>query len=148
MSTTDPRLVDVINASNQCGKLQSQIDEIKKSAESAFSNYINDKNIPLKDRWTAFVSYPEFHTHQRWILEGKSKAMKYIMENWFDAPEIYGRGKNISIVDQINECDACYAFMEGQDEIYLDGSTNDSMAVTHAMEELLVKRIGSFNYDW
>jgi len=70
--------------------------------------------------------------------------MKYVLENWFDAPEVYGRGKPIYIADLFGDI-----VWEGKiymENVYVDYMTQED--VEKGLEELLNLNLEYFTFDW
>lgn len=125
-------------------QLQTEAQNLKKEFEAVIVN----KEIPLLERWKIFINADDdFKNHSDWIHSAQSDGMQYIMDNWFDAPEVYGRGKQIDIADMLCDC-------VGEEEFYPENfcrtkSIEDAMILLEqALEEILSENLGSFCYDW
>lgn len=70
--------------------------------------------------------------------------MQYILDNWFDAPEIYGRGKKIETKNLFENIfkDESLNYNENQH------SEGDIKLYKEAMEDILEQNCGSFCFDW
>jgi hypothetical protein len=123
--------------------LEAKAEKIK----SEFKEYISDKSIPLVERWNFFANAgDEFKEHSDWIIRANSVGLKYVMDNWFDAPEIYGRGKRIDVVECFEDC-VC----DGELNADGFGDLDEEEAIkclTEALEEILERNQGSFCIDW
>jgi hypothetical protein len=107
---------------------------------------IKDKSIPLMERWKIFNnSDDDFKNQQDWLYRAKGVGMKYIMDNWLDAPEVYGRGKTIIIKDLFEEV------VYGDELNYTGYKLNDEkmkQILISALEEILESNLSSFKFDW
>jgi hypothetical protein len=123
--------------------LESKVEKIKLE----FKEYIANKSIPLVERWKFFANAgDEFKEHSDWIIQANSVGLKYVMDNWFDAPEIYGRGKRIDVVECFEDC-----FNDGELNADRFSKFDEEEAIkclTEALEEILERNQGSFCIDW
>lgn len=128
--------------------LKQQESNLKKEAKKItkeFESYISDKTIPLGKRWFLFVEAPDtLSNHERYFIKAQSKGLQHIKDNWFDAPEVYGRGKRINtkeLFEDIFEDESLAYDSESYDpseiELYKD-----------AMEDILNQNCASFCFDW
>lgn len=118
-----------------------------------FARYISDTTIDLMTRWAFFINASaKLKNHEKYVPSFKSDGMQYIKDNFFDAPEVYGRGKTIQIKDVFENL-----IYEDDDGVM----TIDTENVNHgypedmweemmigAMEEVLKMNLGSFNWNW
>ena len=134
--------IQVYNRTKQDLNQQAQV--IKKE----FEQYIKDKNISLVDRWEFFVNADDgFKNHKSSIYRANSEGMQHVMDNWFDAPEVYGRGKKIDVSDIF--CDCVHngnIYPENFD--YKMPKEDAQELLEEALEEVLEHNLGSFCYDW
>lgn len=134
--------MDILEKFEAYHKDKQALEAKANKLKSDFREYISDKSIPLVERWQFFINTgDEFKEHSRWIIRPNSTGLKYVIDNWFDAPEVYGRGKRIDIAECFEDCvDA--------EEIYpenFSGSMDKEEAekcLTEALEEILEKNIG------
>lgn len=138
-------LQEKIQAYNQAKK---DLEKQAKALQGEFQKYIVDKNIPLVERWEFFVNADDnFKNHKDWIYSAKGQGMKYVMDNWFNAPEVYGRGKTIDVGSLFGDCvhngnlypeNFAYKMQKEDAQEYLES----------ALEEILKENLGSFCFDW
>lgn len=110
-----------------------------------FENYISNKDIPLGRRWFLFVTAPDnLSNHEDYFITANSDGLRYIKANWFDAPEVYGRGKRINtktLFDNIFQ-DESLSYNEYDYNHELINLCKD------AMEDILNQNCASFCFDW
>lgn len=133
-------IVDKVNL------LNNEIELLK----PAFEAYIKDKNYPLEERWDTFsVANDALSNHSTYIgdlREFKSFDSEKWIANW---AEIYGRGKSISLVTEVElECDNSNEIPEGFEG---KDSTDYLMmcpSLHPIMEEILEKNLKTVAIDW
>lgn len=132
---------------------EAEVQKLIAEASSEFKTYITDKNIPVLTRWKFFnETGNNFKNHQRYIPSFKSAGMKYIKDNFFDAPEVYGRGKTIYIKnifeDLVYEDENGEMVIEAESfSMSYDEETNRE-ALAGALEEIMSLNMASFAWDW
>jgi hypothetical protein len=135
---------------------EQQEKEFLKSAanlRSEFANYISDTKIDLMTRWAFFINASDkLKNHKKYIPTFKSDGMQYIRDNFFDAPEVYGRGKTIQIKDVfedlIYEDDNGVMIIDTENVNTSYDSAHWEDMMVGAMEEILKMNLCSFNWDW
>lgn len=138
----------ILEKMNQYQEEKNALEAKASKLKSDFREYIADKSIPLVERWEFFCEAgDEFKNHSDWIITAKSVGLKYVMDNWFDAPEIYGRGKRVDLTERFQDCvdggELCpenFAYKMDKEEA--------EKCLIEALEEILDKNIGSFCIDW
>ena len=138
----------ILEKMNEYQKEKNTLESKASKLKSEFREHITDKSIPLVERWEFFADAgDEFKEHSDWIIRANSVGLKYVMDNWFDAPEVYGRGKRIDVVECFEEC-----VYEGElhvDNFGYDGDDEEAeKCLTEALEEILERNLGSFCIDW
>ena len=138
-------LQEKIQAYNQAKKdLEKQAKDLK----SDFEKYLVNKNIPLVERWEFFVNSDEgFKNHKRSIHRANSEGMQYVMDNWFNAPEVYGRGKRIDVADLFGDC-VHNGNIYPENFSYKMQKEDAQELLEEALEEILNNNLGSFCFDW
>lgn len=130
---------------NQLNKEKNELENKYSQLKSEYHQYITDKKFPLMTRWEFFISAPsEMKEQSRWIIRGKTGFLSYVLDNWFDAPEVYGRGKQIYI-------DTLFEELIYEGKINLEGFDLDQFDeedVELALEELLQMNLEYFTFDW
>jgi hypothetical protein len=140
--------MSLVEKMKEYDKHKAALEVEAKQLKRDFELYIRDKSIPLVERWAFFESADDaFKNHSRWIITASSKGLKYVMDNRFDAPEVYGRGKQIFTARIFEEC-----VWDGQlwpeNFAYDMDKEKSEKLLTEALEEVLQKNIGSFCFDW
>lgn len=129
----------------QLNKEKNELENKYRQLKSEYIQYITNKEIPLMTRWEFFISAPaEMKEQNRWLIRPKTGFLTYVKENWFDAPEIYGRGKKIYI-------DSLFEELIYEGKINLEGFDLDQFDeedVELALEELLQMNLEYFTFDW
>ena len=83
---------------------KAALDRKVPALKKAFEAFIRDKNIPLMKRWSIFRDAPEeLKNHTSTLILRSTVAFTYIHQHWFNAPEIYGRGKQINLAQKIED---------------------------------------------
>lgn len=130
---------------NQLNKEKNELENKYKQLKSEYLQYITDKKIPVLERWEFFISAPsEMKEQNRWLIRPSTKFMKYVVENWFNAPECYGRGKPIYIADLFG--DIVWKGKIYMENVYVDYMTQED--VEKGLEELLSLNLEYFTFDW
>ena len=146
-STSSNPLVAIKDYLLRKAVLEKELPELRR----AFETYIVDKSIPLKIRWNAFQDAPdEFKDHTDWMIDDNNVGFEYIRENWFDAPEIYGRGKRINLAEKIDDRCSFNAdgMVDAEDGFQAYRGQTPAQLAESAMEEVLRLNLGSFCWDW
>lgn len=122
-------------------ELERELAKIQKD----FEVYISDKSIPLGERWAIFSKSPdELNEHNEYFIQANTAGLQYILDNWFDAPEVYGRGKRIKTKDLFED-----TFKDSKLEYNPEHHDEKEIAFyKEAMEDILSQNCGSFCYDW
>lgn len=129
-------------------KKEKALKEEAKNLRIEFSKYITNKEIPLADRWEVFIAAPrDLKKHEEYIITAKSDGLKYVMDKWFDAPEVYGRGKQIYMADVFVDC-VHHGEIHPSSFAYRMDEEKAKELLTQALEEVLSNNLGSFCYDW
>jgi len=138
-------MTDILERLADLKQQEANLKKEAKKIQKEFENYISDKTIPLGQRWFLFVEAPDnLSNHERYFIKANSKGLQHIKDNWFDAPEVYGRGKRINTKtlfedifgDESLECDSEY-YSDEEIELYKE-----------AMEDILNQNCASFCFDW
>jgi hypothetical protein len=111
--------------------------------QSDYWTYITDESIPLMDRWEVYVEAPkELKENDNYIVEFDSP----FLQSLFDVSNVdLDRGETIYIHDRV-----CHIIYDG----IIDLEGNDlqyeytEADVHEAMEELLLKNLSYFTFDW
>lgn len=128
-------------------KEKNELNQKYLSVKKEFEQYIVNKNYPLLQRWNIYIKADEeLKNKKRYIFSPKSKYLKYVFENSFNASEIYGRGKEIYLEKLFDE-------IVDTNEIYLDNVNYDKTNfkkedIENSLEEILELNLYSFTYDW
>lgn len=126
-------------------KKRAQINEEIYQAKSEYKQYITNPAIPVLERWEFFTQAPaEFKEQSRWIIRPKNSFLKSFMDNRFDAPEVYGRGKTIYVADMLD--DLVYGDELNQEDYYYEEFGED--VIKQGLEELLEMNLEYFCLDW
>lgn len=127
-------------------KRKSSLEAEALGLKTDFENYVQDKDIPLELRWQTFIEADnDFKNHSDWYFHATSDGLKYIKNNWFDAPEVYGRGKRIYWSEALED----YFYLgEIQPHGIASSQKNGDKLLREAMEEILAGNQGSFCIDW
>lgn len=147
MSFNDMTVVEKLEALN---KKKQALNAEFKSAEKEFAVLIVDKNVPLVERWKIFCAAPDEIKHHDCWLPTRGAGLEYAINQFCNAPEIYGRGKKIDTAKMFEEC-----VHEGK--LYPENFTEYKSTKTpeeiealliDALEQILSMNLGSFCYDW
>lgn len=138
-------LQEKIKAYNQAKKdLEKQAKDLK----SDFEKYLINKSIPLVERWEFFVNADDgFKNHKSSIWRANSEGMQYVMDNWFNAPEVYGRGKKIETSEIFGDC-VHHGNIYPENFSYKMQKEDAQELLEEALEEILNNNLGSFCFDW
>lgn len=133
--------------------LQKEARQLK----TEFEIYLQDKSISLLERWNSFVrAHADLKNHKTSLLNAKSEALQHIMEHWFDASEVYGRGKIIEVAPLMRDfvdkkgfypMNLYYEITDNEDEEE-QNLVQGQKLLEEMLEEILEKNIGSFTFDW
>lgn len=111
----------------------------------AFRIYVNDKSIPVLERWDFFVNAPsELKNNKDYIWHPNSKYLKKLFERFANIPEVYGRGKRIYLGELFGDI-----VWEGKicmENVYDEKITEDD--VKNGLEEILSQNLEYFHFDW
>ena len=111
--------------------------------QSDYWTYITDKSIPVMDRWEVYVEAPkELKEHDDYIVEFNSPFLQLL----FDVDNGYlERGQHIYIHDRI-----CHIIYDGIIDLERNNLQYEytEADVHEAMEELLLKNLSYFTFDW
>lgn len=138
-------MTDILERINDLNRKKQELTRESEMLKKEFSSYISNKDISLAQRWKTFCQAPnELSNHEPYMIKAKSKGLKYIKDNWFNAPEVYGRGKEISTKEIF------YRVFNNSDLEYNneDYSEKEIALYKEAMEEVLSKNCASFCFDW
>ena len=116
----------------------------RKDLKKQYLKYIQDRKLPLNDRWDVFVAAPiDIKEEEPWIQEFdiEKKVGKF---PWFD----WGRERNetVDVSDFINNID--FEDNIGISDLYGLDRQFTIESLNEFKEEVLQKNIGSFNLDW
>lgn len=133
--------------------LQKEARELKPE----FETYLRNKNFPLLERWNNFVrAHEDLKNHKSSLIHPKSEALQHIMENWFDAPEVWGRGKIVNVANLMRDfvdrkgfhpLNLYYEITEDESEEEKNLAEGQRL-LEEMLEEILAQNLGSFTYDW
>lgn len=111
----------------------------------AFRSYVNDKSIPVVERWDFFVNAPsELKNHQNSVWHPKSKYLQKELERCSGVPESYGRGKKIEVSEFF--MDVVFKGKIWMENVYDKKFTEDD--IKNALEEILGLNLEYFMFDW
>jgi hypothetical protein len=133
--------------------LEEEIDK----ATGEFEAFIKDKNIPLIKRWKTFVEGHGVGLTDRYpdMCCNTGVGLEYLLNHCFNAPELYGRGKEINLVSRLCNC-IDLKTGELHPEIFISWSdcnksemqTKTESLLISTLEEIMEQNIGTFCYDW
>jgi hypothetical protein len=115
----------------------ADINTLIKSLQITFNSYIQDKDVPLEQRWKHFckANYA-FKTHNAYGSDFKSLPDDLIM---YGGPIHMERYQVMTAEELINRIEGFVSEPE-YDEIYVD--------IDAVKEEILSNCLGSFTFDW
>jgi hypothetical protein len=138
-------MTDILQRLKDLEKRKKELKTEANAIRSDFESYIVDNNIPLGERWYLFSHSPdELNNHEDYLISAKSSGLQYILDNWFDAPEVYGRGKKINTKKFFEDIFEEKTLKYNEDEYESD----EIEWFKEAMEEILAQNCGSFCFDW
>lgn len=125
-------------------KLQSKLEEIKPN----FSIYIQNKEIPLAERWAVFALAPaELKRHEHYGPTFRSLHGDFIM---YEGPVHMERGQTMNTLDLVGSIEE--SLNELEDGSYYGAKWKqdllDSVDLDALKEDILAQNLKSFNYDW
>lgn len=138
-------MTDILERLNDLKTKKIELQNEANKIRTDFESYITNQDIPLSERWSLFVKSPdELNYHEDYLIDASSEGLQYILDNWFDAPEIYGRGKKIETKNLFENIfkDESLNYNENQH------SEGDIKLYKEAMEDILEQNCGSFCFDW
>ena len=128
--------------------LKKQEANLKKEAnkiQTDFEEYISDQSIPLGTRWFLFVSAPDkLSNHEKYFITANTVGLQHVKDNFFDAPEVYGRGKRINTKELFED-------IFKDESLSYDSDDYDEETIKlykEAMEDILNQNCASFCFDW
>lgn len=125
-------------------RLQAKLESIKPN----FAVYIQNKDIPLEERWAVFALAPaELKTHEDYGPTFRSIHSDFIM---YDGPVHMDRGQTMTTLDLIKDIESSLKDIE--EDMYCGRKWAQDMLeavdLNALKEEIMAKNIKSFNYDW
>lgn len=125
-------------------RLQAKLESIKPN----FAVYIQNKDIPLEERWAVFALAPaELKTHEDYGPTFRSIHSDFIM---YDGPVHMDRGQTMTTLDLIENIESSLKDIE--EDMYCGRKWAQDMLeavdLNALKEEIMAKNIKSFNYDW
>lgn len=124
---------------------KKEIDKEIYQSKTEFKQYITNSEIPVLERWEFFTLAPrEFKEQSNYIIRPNNSFLKSFMDNRFDAPEIYGRGKTIYFGDMFED------LVDGDElneEDYYYKKFGEKV-IKEGLEELLEMNLEYFCLDW
>jgi hypothetical protein len=130
------KLNDIISRNNVIRQAHADL-------QSDYWAYITDKSMPLMDRWEVYVEAPkELKENYNYIVDFNSPLLQSLFDVHNDNLEL---GQHIYIHDRV-----CHIIYDG----VIDLEGNDlqyeytEADVHEAMEELLLKNLSYFTFDW
>lgn len=137
--------MSLVEKIDQISKEKAILNEKILNLKTEYKQYITNKDIPLMVRWDFYLEAPvELKEQNRWLIRPQTKFLQYVKENWFDAPECYGRGKQIYI-------DELFQDIVYEGKIYLENLYEQDITqedVENGLEELLQMNLEYFTFDW
>lgn len=133
-----------MNVLENMQKLQAKLEEIKPN----FAIYIQNKAIPLDERWAVFVLAPSnLKDHEEYGPNFETLHPDFIM---YDGPVHMERGQTMSTLDLIESieeslkdlADNSYCGREWAEKLF------KLVDINALKEEIMEKNLKSFNYDW
>lgn len=101
------------------------LDEKKKELQNDLETYVQDKSLPLSDRWEVFCLAGDIVPKQGHIVRFETLEVNNIVDG-------YSRREEVDLIVMIE-------FIE---------ETTWNINVQDFKEEILIKFIRGFNYDW
>lgn len=125
------------------GKQNTDFPTLKKQFEA----YIEDRSVPLDERWNAFVEASnKLKNTQSWVVHFDSLPEDFIM---YEGPIHADRNQTIETSEMVDSVVDYQNLVEGE---YYFGNSNHREAmkvdVVQLKEEILASNLGSFQYDW
>jgi hypothetical protein len=128
------------------------INEKIEDLREDFANYIKDKTIPLKERWTVFANANDaLSNHEPWIFRFKSINMDKELNLQGSAPEICGIGRVFKVTDWLEELyeREFFAWEKSESRDRTDSEWEVIFKFFEPLqEEILENNIKSWCYDW
>lgn len=138
-------MTDILKRIQEFKQKKAELEREASKIQTDFESYISDQSLPLAERWSVFSRAPEeLQDHSDYFITPTTKGLKYVLDNWFDAPEIYGRGKRI---DTTNLFESVF---DDKDLNYNPKYVSEEKVALckEAMEDILSQNCGSFCFDW
>lgn len=121
----------------------SSLDKKSKTIKSDYLAYIQDKSIPLEERWGVFKHAPKtFKEHSKHILSRHNPGINKLLEH-LDGEYSKDEFKNFDTVELVSDVFEMDYLEEGEEL-----SEEEKELYTQAIEELLRLNCGSFCYTW
>lgn len=125
-------------------RLQAKLESIKPN----FEIYIQNKEIPLEERWAVFALAPsELKKHEHYGPTFHSLDSDFIM---YDGPVHMERGQTMSTLDLIESIEE--SLKEIEDDSYYGAKWRRELLETVDLnalkEDIMTQNLKSFNYDW
>jgi len=138
-------MTDILERINDLNRKKQELQKESDKLKREFSSYISNKDIPLHQRWKTFCKAPdELSNHERYLINARTKGLQYIKDNWFDAPEVYGRGKKISTKEMFDRVFSTHDLKYSKQ----DYTEKEIALYKEAMEDVLSQNCASFCFDW
>ncbi len=126
-------------------ELQNKIQTLKEE----YLKYITNKDISLEERWSTFINAPqELKEHDTYGPKFKNLPNDFVM---YEGPIHADRYNTINIKDMFEEIESVFSeIKEGTYEPIYEWhiESYNQLNLNALKEEILLKNIGSFNYDW
>lgn len=128
-------------------ELQKKVDEESSAMKEDFRKLITDKTIPLVKRWDFWLFAPSsLKEHYDWLPDYGTIQNRYA-KFCCDAPEIYGRGRQVDWSDLLDD-----AFSEDGMVRACTRYTGEIMftqeEMTELLESILTDNVATFKFDW
>jgi hypothetical protein len=125
-------------------RLHDKLESIKPN----FAVYIQNKDIPLEERWAIFALAPsELKTHEDYGPTFRSIHSDFIM---YDGPVHMDRGQTMTTLDLIEDIESSLKDIE--EDMYCGRKWAQDMLeavdINALKEEIMAKNLHSFDYDW
>lgn len=125
-------------------RLHAKLESIKPN----FAVYIQNKDIPLEERWAVFALAPsELKTHELYGPTFRSIHSDFIM---YDGPVHMDRGQTMTTLDLIDSIETSLKDIE--EDMYCGRKWAQDMLevvdINALKEEIMAKNLHSFDYDW
>lgn len=121
----------------------SSLKTKSKAVKSDYLAYIQDKNIPVEERWKLFEHAPKFFKeHSKYILNRHNPGINKLLEH-LDGEYSKDEFKNFDTVELVSDVFEMDYLEEGEKL-----SEEEQELYTQAIEELLRLNCGSFCYTW